>query len=70
MIEAVTASSIMTALSTRMQHNNMNEDTKTKANDIKAALSFLREEARRCGLTQTDNSLSITEIIINIETNK
>ncbi len=53
-----------------MQHNNMNEDTKTKANDIKAALSFLREEARRCGLTQTDNSLSITEIIINIEINK
>ncbi|WP_154670685.1 hypothetical protein [Komagataeibacter diospyri] len=50
-----------------MLRKKMNEDIKTKAKDIKSALSFLRMEAKKCGLTQTDNSLSIAEIIINIE---
>ncbi|ARW16392.1 hypothetical protein KOEU_17830 [Komagataeibacter europaeus] len=53
-----------------MQHRQQNEDMEKKAENIKSALSFLRSEARKCGLLQTENSLSIAEIIINMETEK
>lgn len=53
-----------------MQHSQQNEDMERKAENIKNALSFLRSEARKCGLLQTDNSLSIAEIIINMEIKK
>ncbi|GAB6968865.1 hypothetical protein JCM25156A_29030 [Komagataeibacter kakiaceti JCM 25156] len=53
-----------------MQHNERDDEFTQKANNIKNALSFLREEARKCGLYNTDNSLYIAEIIINIEMGK
>lgn len=53
-----------------MQHRQKNEDMKRKVEHIKNALSFLRSEARKCDLLQTDNSLSIAEIIIDMEIKK
>ncbi|MCE2576695.1 hypothetical protein [Komagataeibacter sp. FNDCR2] len=50
-----------------MLHNEKISDVHIKAQQIKEALRFLRKEARKYGLHKTENSLSITETIIDKE---